>query len=908
MKWIFKLLNKPGAKQSAPSSPTIAQATKPVENVEGLRDALAIAVENGEKKQLTARLGRALAGRSQSPQTEDPPEVWVAAICNAPDRMLALDWCAGLKGDAWLGEVAKEARMAEVRYACAQRIESTAALEQVAHASRDKDRRVYRHCTDLLRQHRQAQASTQRAQEIAGELRGLLAAAPLPHTRLAQLKKQLSALGEAGEPSLECDVLMQQTLDRLHQEAEARRDLQTLQGAAVTLASECANATWPWSEQIDGWRARFDSLRQDWASLPSWLAGEAGTRVLGETLREIESRLATLADDDERVLACEQFLAALDADLPPDADTVAAWEGLAKPQHPDARQALESRWQALSVNAPPVAASEPMAPEVPPPPRPQPRIDHAAARGLLDTLEQAIVQGHLADANATEKQIKTMLGGNSLHGALESRRHDLHVQLETLRGWARWGTGQVREKLIAAAGELLNGERDVEELALAISALREEWKHLNVHGPSTKAQWESFDAMLEKAYQPVAAHRAAEAVRQAEARVAKEALCDGWEAEAAGIVWEYADFKVLEARRAEMVKQWRAAPQAGFRDERGLRKRFDALIGGLDARLDAARAAEYERREQLIAQAEALTGQPDLGRAMTEAKALQGRWNQQSTPVRLKRKDEEKLWQRFRAACNAVFERRDAQRAEQEVQRQEQAQSRQLLLDAFAATLAGADGNAIKHALAQFHADWGATQPAVRDPADRLEARANALQQQAQRRLDELRKEKHRERFELLAQKAALAERVESAALAGASVDAILADATLAWNALPRLPGNGESLLAQRLAAASGITQAVLAAGRETREALLLDLEIALALPSPEACAAARRDRQLERLQNRFGAASVQGAEPEELLARCYAAAALPDAECDRRIKVIVRQLAEQAVPTSGTAAQRLRA
>jgi hypothetical protein len=760
----------------------------------------------------------------------------------------------------------------------------------------------------LLRQRRQLEASAKRAQEIAGELRGLLATAPLPHTRLAQLKKQLSALGEAGEPSLECDALMQQALDRLHQEAEARRGLQTGQTAATTLASECANAAWPWSEQIDGWRARLDSLRQAWTTLPSWLAGETGARVLGKTLHEIESRLATLADDDERVLSCEQFLAALDAGLPPDADTVAAWDALAKPQHPDARQALESRWQALNAIAPPVVVSKPAAPLEPPTPRPQPRIDHAAVRGLLDTLEQAIREGHLADANATEKQIKTMLGGNSLPGALESRLHDLHVQLESLRGWARWGTGQVREKLIAAAGELFIGERDVEELALAISALREEWKRLNVHSPSTKAQWESFDATLEKAYQPVAAHRAAEAVRQGEVRVAKEALCDGWEAEAAGIVWEYADFKVIEARRAEMVKQWRAAPQAGFRDERGLRKRFDTLIGGLDARLDAARAAEDERREQLIAQAEALNAQPDLGRAMTEAKALQGRWNQQSTPVRLKRKDEEKLWQRFRAACNAVFERRDAQRAEQEVQRQEQAQSRQLLLDAFAATLAGADGNAIKHALIQFRSDWGASQPMARDPADRLEARANELRQQAQRRLDELRKEKHRERFELLAQKAALAERVEAAALAGAPVDAVLADATLAWNALPRLPGNGESLLAQRLAAASAITRELLAMGREAREALLLDLEIFLALPSPEACAAARRERQLERLQNCFGAASVQGAEPEELLTRCYATAAPADTAIERRMEVIVRQLAEQPVPASGTAAQRLRA
>ncbi len=706
------------------------------------------------------------------------------------------------------------------------------------------------------------------------------------------MKKQLSALGKAGEPWLECDALMQQALVQLHQEAEARRDLQTRQRAAEALASECASAAWPWSERIDDWRDRLDSLRQAWAGLPSWLAGQAAARALGESLGEIESRLSTLAGDDERVLACDQFLAALDASMPPNADAAAAWEALAKPQHPDARQILESRWQTLSASVPPIPAIE-AAPATPT----QARIDHDALRGLLDKLEQDIGQGHLADANATAKQIKATLGGNSLHGAMESRLHGLQAQLEALRGWARWGTGQAREKLIAAAGELLNGERDVEELALAIPALREEWKRLNAHGAATKGQWESFDATLEKAYQPVAVHRAEEAVRQAEARMAREALCDGWEAELTGIVWEHADFRVVEARRAEMLNQWRAAPQAGFRDERALRKRFDTLVGGIDAHLDAARTAECERRERLITAAEALNGQPDLGRAMTEAKALQNRWNQQSTPVRLKRKDEEKLWQRFRAACNAVFERRDAQRAEQETQRQEQARSRQLLLDAFAATLAGADGNVIKRALAQFRTDWGATRPAARDPADSLEARANELQQQAQRRLDGLRREKYRERFELLARRAALAERVEAAALAGGPIEAVIGEAKQAWNALPPLPGNSESLLAQRFAGAGGITRADLAAGREAREALLLDLEIALGLPSPEANAAARRERQLERLQSRFGAASAQGSEPEVLLTRCYATAALPDAAFERRIEVIVRQLAERPSP-----------
>ena len=109
--------------------------------------------------------------------------------------------------------------------------------------------------------------------------------------------------------------------------------------------------------------------------------------------------------------------------MPPNADAAAAWDALAKPGHPDARQPLESHWQALSAKVRPIAASEPVA--EPPPPRLQPRIDHAAVRGLLDKLEQAIGEGHLADANATEKQIKAMLGDNSLHGAMELRLQGL---------------------------------------------------------------------------------------------------------------------------------------------------------------------------------------------------------------------------------------------------------------------------------------------------------------------------------------------------------------------------------------------------------------------------------------------------------------------------------------------------
>ena len=54
--------------------------------------------------------------------------------------------------------------------------------------------------------------------------------------------------------------------------------------------------------------------------------------------------------------------------------------------------------------------------------------------------------------------------------------------------------------------------------------------------------------------------------------------------------------------------------------------------------------------------------EPDLGRAIDETKRLQRDWH---TTVPARQKDENRLWQRFRAACDAVFARRQAQQEAQ---------------------------------------------------------------------------------------------------------------------------------------------------------------------------------------------------------------------------------------------------
>ncbi len=848
MNWLSNLLRGSAAKPSPQPSPRrpAPSPPRPAADIEALRGALAAAAGDDERAHRAEELGRELAMSLKAPLPEDPPGVRVAAVCHAPDKTIALEWLAVLDESRWLAEVATHARFAEVRLAAAQRIEDGDVLERVARDARAKDKGVYRHCADVLRQRREAAERLQRAAGLAAAFRSLLDHAPLSVSHLLELEHQLRALGEGGEATAECHALLEQANQRILQEADARRELRTVQADAAALSAECSGAQPAGTEAFERWRERLLALTQTHAAVPAWLAAEAAGRALEASLLAIEAQLQVLEADAARIEVCEQFLDSLSG-APIGAEAHLAWGAMPKPDQAAARERLQARWLSLQ---PPPAAPAPRAPARTPPPAPaRPQIDLVAVRRLLESLEGALDEGHLAEADAAAKQIKAAIGAEAPHGELGSRLQRAQARLSELGGWARWGATNKRAELIAAAEELLTGEHDVEHLATVVPALREEWKRLGTQALPAKGQWERFDAALEKAYQPVAARNAEEAARRAQVRAEKEALCSDWEAEVAAVAWPHADYAVIDTRRQQMLKQWRAAPRAGFRDERALRKRFDALIASIDQRVAAARGTEVERREQLIAAVEALRELPDLRTALAEAKSLQERWKNEAGPLRLPPGEEQKMWQRFRASCDAVFARRDAQRAEHAAQREKSSQARAAALEALETALAGTDTGEIKRALAQFRTDWGALKPAAGESADVSERRARDLQQQAQRRIDALRQDAYRARLERLAQQAAPIEGVDAEALA---------------------------------------------AGSRLREELLIDLEIALDLQSPSAAAEARRKRQLEQLRNRFRSGSAERPPAEELLARWHATAAHPDAAQDQRIAAVVQKLVEQ--------------
>ena len=260
-------------------------------------------------------------------------------------------------------------------------------------------------------------------------------------------------------------------------------------------------------------------------------------------------------------------------------------------------------------------------------------------------------------------------------------------ELRDFADWQRWANLGVQEDLCAEM-ESLAGLEDDAQLATRYRHIMARWRQAadvpKDRGEQLRVRFEAAHAQVYERCQTFLAGQAADRDRNLARRLA---LVEEAERLASSTDW----LRTVQ-RITELQAEWKQIGPVPRRQQQETWDRFRAACSAFFTRRkhDLAKrkqewAQNLERKEALIARVEALEAVADVPDAVAQARQAQAEWKQIGA---VQRKRSEAVWQRFRAACDAVFNR--AQAAEQEAAA-DKIEAREALCQELEALLPGDD-------------------------------------------------------------------------------------------------------------------------------------------------------------------------------------------------------------------------
>lgn len=769
------------------------------------------------RESAAARLQELIAGQGRSPLALEQrlagirrigtPSMLVWIVREADHIDIKLAAIAQLGDEIFLDEIARHSSIARLRLAAAERISTPAILEALAEHSKHKDKNVYKAIRARLdasqQQEKDARALVEKRLALceAMEHHARAALNPLYTAKAESLRQQWqdvqgpadAALAERFETAfaLAWEQISEVALaaQREANEAQAREEmLEAVANLEATLAA--------WQGQED-----FD--------LPALAALRKTQRLRWELATQLQTPAAALATRyrkvDEKLEQLEQLLVQWQQDQLVVATTLARLPALVENEREQTLQALRqtlAAYREFALPLPTLLQQVPTGEKNPAANNAAGKADKTALqqelKSRLDRLAASLKDGHSRDAGKLLRKVQDFAREHHLH---EPRLADLAEQLRELKSWAGFAVQPKKEELITRMEALAAHTMDPDDKADAIHALQEEWKTLGVADSAVEQPlWERFKAAGDAAFEPCRAHFAEQRHLREQNLEKRRALCQQLEdylaalpADDSSIDWKRHDAILNTARR-----EWQQYHPSDRHRTRPLLERFHQVRDALEARQTAVQERHAAEKRRLIARTRELLAQDDLRAACDEARRLQQEWKGIGAATA---KLDHRLWQEFRAACDELFGRREAAfKARQAEQNASTQQAGELVA-----------------ALEKLAADGA---PHLAAEAARLEAAFQALTlprdnaRALQQRFGEARK-----RFEQARRAAAESARTEKR-------ESVIRN----WE---------------------GKAGAADAATGSRAGQLLLDLEILLELPSPAPLQEARRERQMQRLQQK---------------------------------------------------------
>jgi Domain of Unknown Function (DUF349) len=316
--------------------------------------------------------------------------------------------------------------------------------------------------------------------------------------------------------------------------------------------------------------------------------------------------------------------------------------------------------------------------------------------------------------------------------AVAPRLHELREMDE----WKRFANAAVQEELIAKAEALMSKygfdkadpikPEDLEQAARQLHEIQERWKQA-AEAPRAQAQtlWHRYRQAADPIQARVRdffAHRAEERKINLERKLALIARAEQL-ADSTDWIKTAEELKRLQAEWQEIGPVPRQEMRATWKRFREACDRFFTRRNADLAQRKETWAENLARKEALCARAEALASSTEWERAAAEIRHLQAEWKTIG-PVR--RNKSEVIWQRFRAACDAFFDR--YKRRDQIELETKQADREALVAELESLAPAGGEGEpldpaAVLERVRSLRSRWNQSTPVVRHGADPLSGR-----------------------------------------------------------------------------------------------------------------------------------------------------------------------------------------
>jgi len=265
-------------------------------------------------------------------------------------------------------------------------------------------------------------------------------------------------------------------------------------------------------------------------------------------------------------------------------------------------------------------------------------------------------------------------------------------------------------ELCEKAEELLD-EKSITKAFKALQKLHEDWKEIGPVPQDKKDEiWERFKAATDKINQIRREHYAKIEEEQSGNLEAKKALCEKAEELVAEDYVSVNAWQKKSTELSEIFGVWKTVGPASKKDNEEIWQRFRSSMDTFFAKKKAFFAGlkdrqteNLERKTQLCIEAEGLMESTDWKSATEQMKKLQEEWK---TIGPVPKRHADKVWKRFRAACDTFFNRKNEHFSGRRTEEEANLAAKKALLEEIKAFELGASRNENMEAIKAFQKRW----------------------------------------------------------------------------------------------------------------------------------------------------------------------------------------------------------